>query len=179
MASGAENEWVNWEATTREARADVAAAVERFEPMELPAGEEAAAWLQAHGADPGCRTRLLITGGELAGFHALTMGQVELRSSHQQTVGAAHPRQGAVLLAWIARSRTSPGGTGEQLFLDALDRARRAVEFVGAAVLALDPYDEALDRYWRQRYGFRASQTEARNGLKRLWLPIPATETAA
>lgn len=47
---------------------------------------------------------------------------------------------------------------------------------VGAAVIALDPYDAATERFWRERFGFRASLTRRRdaNGDERprLWLPL-------
>ena len=47
---------------------------------------------------------------------------------------------------------------------------------VGAAVIALDPYDEDTEQFWRKRFGFRTSLTRRRDadGIERsrLWMPL-------
>jgi hypothetical protein len=44
------------------------------------------------------------------------------------------------------------------------------------AVIALDPYDADAERYWRERFGFRASMTRRpdADGIERprLWMPL-------
>ena len=48
--------------------------------------------------------------------------------------------------------------------------------YVGAAVIALDPYDTETERFWRERFGFRRSATPVRGAdgaaLRRLWQPL-------
>jgi hypothetical protein len=47
---------------------------------------------------------------------------------------------------------------------------------VGAAVIAVDPFDASTEAYWRERFGFRSSLTRRADvdGLRRsrLWLPL-------
>lgn len=66
--------------------------------------------------------------------------------------------------------------TAEAILAHAVGVARRAAAYAGAAVLALDPFDDEVDRFWRQRFGFRSSLSRRRDstGLERtrLWLPL-------
>ena len=47
---------------------------------------------------------------------------------------------------------------------------------VGAAAIAVDPFDAATEDYWRTRFGFRSSLTKRpdADGVPRgrLWLPL-------
>ena len=56
--------------------------------------------------------------------------------------------------------------------------AQIGARYVGAVVVAVDPFDAATEKYWRQNSGFRASLTRRKDadGLlrSRLWLPLAA-----
>jgi hypothetical protein len=59
---------------------------------------------------------------------------------------------------------------------DAVGIAQIGSRRVGAAVIAVDPFDAATESYWRQHFGFRASLTKRKDAdgekRSRLWLPL-------
>lgn len=120
-------------------------------------------------------TYVQVRGGEVAAFYSLGMGEAELRTSHRDKLGALHPRLGAVLILWLARARNAEIDV-ETILKHAVGVAQIGARNVGAAVIALDPYDAATERFWRERFAFRASRTRRRdvNGEERprLWLPL-------
>jgi len=167
-------EWVSWSPEVAEARPDIAEAVAGFRSLPVPAGEAAQAWLRdtALAAHPTCQTNVLVHLGSVQGYYALTMGEVELSSSDRKKIDAVHPRQGAVLIPWLARTREpTMQDAFEHLLLHAVASARRGAGYVGAAVIALDPFDEATAEIWRAR-GFRRSRTVRHNKPTRLWRPL-------
>jgi hypothetical protein len=165
------SEWVLWTPEVAAHRDDVRAAVERFEGLPHPAGEEAARWLReealhVYRESP---TRLLYAEGEVQGYYSLAMAEVELRQDHRERIGADHPRQGAVLITWLARSRNcTVANVAELLLQHAVGVARRAASEVGATVIALDPYDEDTAAMWASR-GFRRSRTKRGDQPPRMW----------
>jgi hypothetical protein len=166
------SEWIEWTPDLARERDDVRSAVERFAAPSNPAGDEAARWLReeslrAYRESP---TRLLYAEGEVQGYHSLAMGEVELRQDDRRRIDVDHPRQGAVLITWLARSRNPAlAGVAELLLLHATGVARRVATEVGATVIALDPYDEETAIMWRDRYGFRPSNTQRGNRPRRMW----------
>ena len=159
------------------ADAELANAIGRFQAPGTPAGQAAERWLKdlALAQMDHIATYVLIRAGEVAAFYSLGMGEAELQTAHRETLGAAHPRLGAVLILWLARARSADVGA-EMILRHAVGIAQIGARNVGAAVIALDPYDGATEQYWRQRFGFRASRTRRRdaNGEERprLWLPL-------
>lgn len=170
-------EWINeWSREVAEARADIEAAVARFQARpDLEAGRAATEWLRDRAADAhrGCVTRLMVADGAVQGFYSLSMSEVKLSTGDQRMLDEHHPRQGAVLITWLARADDAVvDRVADQLLLHAVGVAREHASAVGATVLALDPYDEATAEMWRDRYGFRSSQTERGAKPRRMWKPL-------
>jgi hypothetical protein len=167
-------EWVSWSPETAQARPEIEEAIEQFASLDIEAGRAAEAWLResALPAHPACVTNMLLHEGGVQGYYALTMGEVQLSGNHRKRIGVTFPRQGAVLIPWLARARepTMPDGF-EHLLLHAVGLGRRGAEFVGAAVIALDPFDEATAERWLAR-GFIPSQTVREGQPPRLWRPL-------
>ncbi len=164
-------EWIIWDASTAAARTDIVAAVEAFESIGTPAGNDAARWLRvdALANDGSTRTWLLLAEGRVEGYVALCAGQVDLAATDVAALGLppGRPRLPAILLAWIARHRQS-SVSGKELIDIAYGIAQRVSRQIGAVAFALDPGDDAVAEIWRaEPYGFR---TASRG--KRLWLPI-------
>ncbi len=103
------------------------------------------------------------------------MSEVELRSQHRKGISASHPRQGAVLILWLARAAKA-NVDAATILRHAVGIAQIGSRRVGAAVIAVDPFDAATEDYWRQHFGFRASLTKRRDAggeqRSRLWLPL-------
>jgi hypothetical protein len=163
--------WIEWTEEVAERRPDIRRAVETFQPVPIEAGQAAARWLKEHSLHPGSKTYMVFVDGRLQGFYAVTMGEALLRSSHQKDLGVEHPRQGAVIITWLAKANDAVI-TGEELLLHAVGTARQAAHYVDAQVLALDPFDEATAEVWRKKYGFRtslATRDAQAQGPRRLW----------
>lgn len=113
--------------------------------------------------------------GEVAGFYSLGMSEVELRSQHRKGISASHPRQGAVLILWLARAANASVDAAT-ILRHAVGIAQIGSRKVGAAVIAVDPFDAATEDYWRQHFGFRPSLTKRRDAdgeqRSRLWQPL-------
>jgi hypothetical protein len=172
-----EHEWIHLTAEQLSADPALVRAIEGFRAPSGGPGDAAASWLKGHALKETSHiaTYVLLIKGEVAGFYSLGMSEVELRTQQRRKLSASHPRQGAVLILWLARAADAD--------VDATTILRHAVGIaqigsrrVGAAVLALDPYDAATESYWRQHFGFRASLTKRidADGAKRsrLWLPL-------
>jgi len=120
-------------------------------------------------------TYVLLRGEELAAFYSLGMSEVELRTKQRKPLSAAHPRQGAVLILWLARAADSDVDC-ETILRHAVGIAQIGARRVGAIAIALDPYDAPTERFWRERFGFRSSLTRRpdADGVNRarLWMPL-------
>ena len=103
------------------------------------------------------------------------MSEVELRTDQRKKNSASHPRQGAALILWLARADNADVDAAT-ILRHAIGIAQIGARHVGAAVVAIDPFDAATEDYWRQHFGFRASPTKRKDadGLlrSRLWLPL-------
>jgi hypothetical protein len=172
-----EHEWIHLTAEQLSADAALVRAIERFNAPAGRAGDAAAAWLKERALKETSHiaTYLLLMRGEVAGFYSLGMSEVELRTQQRQKLSTSHPRQGAVLILWLARSADTEVGA-ETIFRHAVGIAQIGSRRVGAAVIAVDPFDGATEDYWRKHFGFRASLTKRSdaNGSQRsrLWLPL-------
>jgi len=80
-----------------------------------------------------------------------------------------------VLILWLARATDADVGAA-MILRHAVGIGQIGSRRVGAAVIAVDPFDAATENYWRQHFGFRASLTKRRdaNGEQRsrLWMPL-------
>jgi hypothetical protein len=172
-----EHEWIHLTAEQLSADPALVRAIERFNAPAGRAGDAAAAWLKGRALKEAghIATYVLLMKGEVAGFYSLGMSEVELRTRQRQKLSASHPRQGAVLILWLARSANAEVGA-ETIFRHAVGIAQIGSRRVGAAVIAVDPFDAPAEDYWRKHFGFRASLTKRTdaNGLQRsrLWLPL-------
>lgn len=167
--------WMKWTPERAAKRTDLVEAVERFEPVDHPAGHEAAKWLreEALDNDPSTKTYLLFEGRDIQGFFACC--SCEVRLSEQDAVGLRVPhysRLPAFLVAWVARSCHSEA-PGLHLMLTAYGLARSLAEDMGMVALALDPMDEAVAKVWEaEPYSFQRCIETGGKRPPRLWLPI-------
>ncbi len=152
-------------------------ALRSFEPVPGPAGESVAEWLaeRALSEPQEATVRVRLSYGKVAGVYALCAAQVALSGEERAELGGVHYRtQPAILLAQFARA-TQASGIGTELFGHAARTAQQALSYVGATVLVVDPFDEATDAYWRERWGLRPSEQRVPGNrrLQRLWTAIP------
>jgi hypothetical protein len=163
--------WVTLPGPQEELPAELRTALDAFDAGERPAAVAAREWLRTQAVDSyeTSRTRLLIAERRIAGFYSLAAAQVELRQSDRRRAGLNPVRVPAALVTWIAKDRRAEID-GELLLLHAAGTARRAAKLQATAVLVVDPFDEATEGMWRERFGFRVS-AEKREP-KRLWLPL-------
>lgn len=170
-------EWVHLTAEQLAADPTLGEAIHRFQSVDVPAGRAAEEFLKGHALSQTetIATYVLLDGGEIAAFYSLGMGSLELRTSHQGHVGVEHPRPGAVLILWLARAAGSQVSVDE-ILTHAVGMGQYGARHVGAAVIALDPYDASTEVFWRERFGFRTSRTRLpdANGEQRarLWNPL-------
>jgi len=162
---------------TLEALPALAEAVEAFEPVPGPAGESVARWLRERALqEPQEATiRARLSFGRITGVYALCAAQVALAEEARAELGGLHYRtQPAVLLAQFARAADAEG-IGSELLEHAVGATRRALWWIGATVLVVDPFDEATDDYWRERWGLKPSEQRVPGNrrLHRLWTAIP------
>lgn len=120
-------------------------------------------------------TWLCVEGDDLLAFHALTMTSLELGQRQRRLLTASHPRQGAVLIAWLARAAGAEieGGV---IVSHAVGVAQLAARLVGAVAVSADPFDAASESFWVERCAFRRSSTRHRGAdgadLRRVYLPL-------
>jgi hypothetical protein len=173
----ADHEWVHVTAEQLDADPDLRAAILRFEAPSGRAGSAAESWLKDQALQEAghIATYVLVVEREVAAFYSLGMGELELRTSHRKGLEASYPRQGAVLILWLARAATAQVDAGT-ILAHAVGMAQIGARRVGAAVIALDPYDAETERFWRERFGFRSSLTRRRDAdgeeRTRLWMPL-------
>jgi len=172
-----DHEWVHVTSEQLDADPDLVAAIDRFEAPAVPAGQAAESWLKQRALQEvgHIATYILLLDGEVGGFYSLGMSELELRTSHRKGLEASHPRQGAVLILWLARAANADVNA-EVILAHAVGMGQIGARRVGAAAIALDPYDAETERFWRERFGFRSSLTRRRDAdgeeRPRLWLPL-------
>jgi hypothetical protein len=172
-----EHEWIHLTAEQLSADRALVAALERFQAAPGRAGEAATSWLKERALKETSHiaTYLLLVKGEVAGFYSLGMSEVELRTQHRKKLEASHPRQGAVLILWLARAAEADVDAAT-ILRHAVGIAQIGARQVGAAVIAVDPFDAASEGYWREHFGFRSSLTKRADAdgaqRSRLWMPL-------
>ena len=178
--------WIVWNRDNAERYPELGEAVERFDPIDRPAGRHATEWLKTRALKnhPSTVTQLMVApGGEVGGFIAMCSGQAKLTERHRrEAAGGAdeyplHPVQGVALIAWLAKDRRSDV-SGRDLLAQAAAAALDVVDAgQGQIALALQAFDEETAEFWRREYGFRRSQEL--DGVPCLWrslLPPPVEE---
>lgn len=170
-------EWVHLTEEQLAADPGLASSIDRFRAPAGPAGDAAAQWLR-EGAirEVGqIATYVAVSAGEIVAFYSLAMGEVELNTRHRRALRAGHPRPGAVLILWLARAEQAEIDAAT-ILRHAVGMAQIAARLVGAAVIAIDPFDAATEEYWRQRFQFRSSRTKMKdaegNQRQRLWMAL-------
>jgi hypothetical protein len=112
--------------------------------------------------------------GKVTGVYALCAAQVALSREERAQLGGVHYRtQPAILLAQFARATDTPG-IGDEMLRHADTSARRALRYVGATVLVVDPFDQETAEMWQQRFGFQDSEQPVPGNprLHRQWLSL-------
>lgn len=151
-------------------------AIQAFVPVPGPAGESVAEWLteRALREPQEATVRVRLGHGRITGVYALCAAQVALGTEERAQLGGVHYRtQPAILLAQFARS-IDAAGIGEELFRHADGIARRALRYIGATVLVVDPFDQETAEMWRERFGFQDSEqgVPGNRRLRRQWLSL-------
>lgn len=151
-------------------------AMRAFQPVPGPAGESVAEWLaeRALNEPQEATVRVRLSHGKIAGVYALCAAQVALSREERAQLGGVHYRtQPAILLAQFVRADDAPG-IGEEMLRHANQIAQRALRYVGATVLVVDPFDSDTAEMWRQRFGFQDSEqpVPGNRPLCRQWLSL-------
>jgi len=151
-------------------------AIRSFQPVPGPAGESVTEWLaeRALNEPQEATVRVRLSHGKVTGVYALCAAQVALSREERAQLGGVHYRtQPAILLAQFARAADTPG-LGDEMLRHADTSARRALLYVGATVLVVDPFDQDTAEMWRQRFGFQDSEqaVPGNRRLRRLWLSL-------
>jgi hypothetical protein len=151
-------------------------AIRSFRPVPGPAGESVAEWLaeRALREPQEATVRVRLSHGKVTGVYALCAAQVALSREERAQLGGAHYRtQPAILLAQFARAADTPG-IGDEMLRHTDTSARRALRYVGATVLVVDPFDQDTAEMWRQRFGFQDSEqaVPGNRQLHRQWLSL-------
>lgn len=151
-------------------------AIRSFQPVPGPAGESVAEWLaeRALSEPQEATVRVRLSHGKVAGVYALCAAQVALSREERAQLGGVHYRtQPAILLAQFARADSSPG-IGDEMLQHANRIAQRALRYVGATVLVVDPFDSDTAEMWQQRFGFQDSEqpVPGSRSLRRQWLSL-------
>lgn len=178
--------WYRWRPEFAEsaAYADIAEAVDHFEPVDNDAGRAAAAWLKnsALGDYPSTATWLAYHNQRIEGFFAICSSEVTLyerqRKKHLGREGRSrehrlHPQQPASLITWLGK-HVNAAMAGDSILHYAAYIATQVAEQQGNIALVLDPFDEETAEFWRDRYSFLRS---AKAG--RLWIPLHDEEDEA
>lgn len=155
---------------------ELSEAIRGFQPAPGPAGESVAEWLaeRALNEPQEATVRVRLGDGKVTGVYALCAAQVALSRKERAQLGGVHYRtQPAILIAQFARADASPG-IGEEMLQHANQTARRALRYVGATVLVVDPFDSDTAEMWRQRFGFEDSEqpVPGDRALRRQWLSL-------
>jgi hypothetical protein len=123
------------------------AEVDRFVPLEFPAGEGAINWLRDHIEDPCGPWEVVLTldnERRLVGFFALAYKNVQLEPGTKPVA--------AMEVAWIARRIDTPKGFGRDLLIYAMTIALSE----DAVALVVSPHDdETAVKVWINGFCFR------------------------
>jgi len=162
-------------------RNPLADAIMNFEPLPHAAGQGAQKWLRARVTerDVPIETHLALErSGAVLGFYAVEPMTMSLAKDDWIKIllrrkGADDPEQPGLLICWIARSRDTESGFGENLVQHAIINAR----VQGSVALAVRPHDAPTERLWCDRYHFmrfKNDSTGPNDTAAMLWHPVDA-----
>lgn len=167
-----------WKPWDDDAGHEVAALVEKFDPMDHDAGHAAAEWLknEAQG-DIFTVTHVLVSEIRVEGFITCRVSEATLTWGGLRSLGGRQePKRKQVpayLLCWCAKHHDAQI-SGEELVLNAIRLGREVSEY-GCVVLALDPHDDVCaSKVWGDKYGFRPGGVPGKPEAVRLWTPLSA-----
>lgn len=153
--------------------------IRAFEPLEFEAAEKAKAWLETSVSSGklAFKTYLVFSenGRRLFGFFALDDQEVQVAPEDvpimqvRNTIDDPNAdMQHAVKLVWIARTRASDAGFGNELFDHALVFATEA----GGCALLVEPYDEeTAEKLWIEHFHLRKPRKGSADWTY-LWYPL-------
>jgi GNAT superfamily N-acetyltransferase len=106
------------------------------------------------------QTYVALSGGEVAGYYTLVVGQVEYSEAPERLKkGLAHHPVPIMLLARLAVAATWQGkGLGSGLLKDAMLRTLRAADIAGIRAFAVHAKDDQAKAFY-ERFDFLASPT--------------------
>lgn len=175
--------WYRWRPAFAEsaAYADIAEAVEGFEPVANDAGRAAADWLKYSSLDdyPSTATWLAYHDQRIEGFFAICSAEITLSErQRKERLGRGgrshkhrlHPQQPASLITWLGKHAKATMA-GDAIIRYAAYVATQVAELQGNIALVVDPFDGKTAEFWRKRYGFRSAKPEGR-----LWIPLHEEE---
>jgi hypothetical protein len=170
--------WAPWTPEVANQRPDLVEAVQGFQPLDHPAGQDAARWLRerALANDGSTKTYLLEHEGCVQGYFACCAGTVTLTRKDSRGLDVPYRRQlPAFILAWVAR-HAEGSVPGIHLVVTAYGLARDLAQSLGRVAFALDPRDKRVARLWQDEpYGFQQCVTDPDDRTDRpprLWLPL-------
>jgi hypothetical protein len=173
--------WHRWtpELAENPAFADVAQAVENFQPEDTAAGNAAAAWLKAHALHDhdSVATHLLVRSGRLEGFVAVAAGSIALHSRKRirdmgrEPVPTVHP---ATLVRWMEKHREANPAVSEELLLYTMGLALDVSGRLGSIALVLQPYDDVQAKRWSEDHPLLRLDDSGRV----LWFPLSGSATS-
>ncbi len=155
------------------------AAIESFQPLPFPAGEEAARWLREHVANPSEKPWQVILmleeeGDEMLGFLVLGYTTITLSPDDvpmiAKKIEAPDQPQVALEVAWIARSAKTAKGFGKEVFTYSVSFGIDG----GAVAMIVTPHDEeTAEKVWKRRFRFRVPRQDDQSpeAPLRLWYP--------
>ncbi len=169
-----EEGWIRWwpGREKEQAFADVARAVEEFQPVPRKAGKAAAQWLKTEAIRdyPATVTWLNYESGRIEGFFAIRSGNFLLKeSSNWRPRKRENLLKPASHIIWMCRHADSKI-RGDRLISRAAGVASEVTRLQGNIALVINPYDGDTARMLAEKYAFL--QCDPRSG--QLWLPVLA-----
>lgn len=171
MADENRTGWIRWRPEIAEsaAWADLAEAVEEFEPPCNEAGEECARWLKEQSLSdyPFTATWVMFHNGLVHGFFAMSSNTFTIRYlSSSEEGGDARERWPCSQIKWLCRHDQGKF-LGRVIFEQAAYTAQRVTEFQGNVALVIEPFDDTIAEILESKLKFlrRADQGQ-------LWIPL-------
>lgn len=159
-------EWIKWTPHTSEKQRRIEKAIKNFKPVENDAGRRNAKFLKEESLDsyPTTVTHVLLKGGMIEGFFALSSGTAKLTQSDSRPVApddreiSLPPHQPVAHIAWIGKHKDARIG-GSDLLAQAAGLAMEVVDCgQGQLALSLDAFDEPTAKMWAKEFGFKRNQ---------------------
>jgi hypothetical protein len=166
-----EGGWFRWRPGREKqlAFADIARAVEEFEPVPRDAGYAAANWLKNEALRdyPATATWLNYENGRVEGFFAIRSGNFQLKEKATHRLPGPGILKPASQIVWMCK-HAKAGIRGDRLISRATGVAIEVAAVQGNIALVINPYDGPTAKMLHDKYAFL--RCEGRSG--QLWLPV-------